>query len=387
MKDNLKLARALSIAQKEVKHILRDPFTLAFALGIPVILLTFFGYIIDFNYRNLIIAVEDRDNTSISRQLTETFSASGFFKLMTPTPGKRLANELDSERISGLIVIEPGFYKKIKKNEEAEIQLIVDGTDNTKSGVLLGYINDIQQIASKKLFNPALSEKLFRKGWVNAKTYNPVEIKTRFLFNPELNSRWFIIPGLTVVLIGLLSIFLTALTVAREWENGSMELLLSTPVKRSEIVIGKLAPYLVLTFLGVIFIYLISRIVFEIPFEGNHFLYGITCIIFITAALSQGLLISVITRQQQLAMQLSFVTGLLPSLLLSGFIFPIESMPKFFQYFTAILPQRWFITISRGIFLKGAGLFDLIKPLSILLLMDFLLITAAVKNFKRDLEP
>ncbi len=372
MKNDFSLRRIISIAKKEVRHILRDPFTMAFAVGTPVILLTFFGFIIDFNYRNLIITVEDRDHTSMSRQVAETFSSSGFFKAEAPVPGKRLAEQLDSEKSSGIAVIEPEFYKKIKKNEEAKIQIIVDGADNSKSGVLLGYIASLQELAARRLYGTRIR--------------SPIEVKTRFLFNPELNSRWFVIPGLTVVIIGLLSIFLTALTVAREWENGSMELLLSTPVKPAEIVFGKLAPYLALTFIGVTLVYIVSRAVFGIPFEGNHFLYAATCLIFITAALSQGLLISVLTRQQQIAMQLSFVTGLLPSLLLSGFIFPIESMPKFFRYFTAILPQRWFITIIRGIFLKGEGLAELAQPLAVLIIMDLLLVTAAVKKFKSDLE-
>ena len=372
MKNDFVPGRIISIAKKEVRHILRDPFTMAFAVGTPVILLTFFGFIIDFNYRNLVITVEDRDHTSMSRQVAETFSASGFFRVTAPAPGKQLVKELDSEKSSGIVIIEPDFNKKIKRNEEAKIQVIVDGADNSKSGVLLGYIASLQGIAARRMYG--------------AEPSPPIDVKTRFLFNPELNSRWFVIPGLTVVIIGLLSIFLTALTVAREWENGSMELLLSTPVKPAEIIFGKLAPYLALTFLGVTLVYIVSRTVFRIPFAGNIFLYAVTCLIFITAALSQGLLISVVTRQQQLAMQLSFVTGLLPSLLLSGFIFPIESMPKFFQYFTAVLPQRWFIMISRGIFLKGEGLADLAKPLCVLLVMDMLLITAAVKKFKSDLE-
>ncbi|HOX23094.1 MAG TPA: ABC transporter permease subunit, partial [Elusimicrobiales bacterium] len=206
-------------------------------------------------------------------------------------------------------------------------------------------------------------------------------------FNHELNSRWFIIPGLTVVICGLIGILLTALTVAREWENGSMEMLLSTPARPAAIIAGKLAPYLLLGFCGVVFVYGAARLVFGVPFCGSHALYALSCVLFLLAATAQGLFISIATRQQQLAMQFSIVSGLLPSLLLSGFVFPIESMPLFFRYFTFILPPRWFMEISRGIFLKGATLADLWPQLLMQAALCAILIKLALKKFKTDLEP
>jgi ABC-2 type transport system permease protein len=165
-----------------------------------------------------------------------------------------------------------------------------------------------------------------------------------------------------------------------------MELLLSTPVRPLEIITGKLAPYAALVLAGVFFVYLVSRVVFGVPFNGSHLLYLTACLLFIVAALSQGLLISVITRQQQVAMQFSMISGLLPSMLLSGFIFPVESMPRFFQYFTMILPPRWFMAAARGIALKGAGLEELALPFLALFLLSAGMLGLALIKFKTDLE-
>lgn len=372
MKTEIKLGRIYSIALKEVKHILRDPFTLVFAFGMPVLFLTFFGFIIDFNYKGLIMAYQDNDKSSASRNFAETFTSSGYFKFLPASLSGKVTDMLDSEKVAGVLIVEPGFGKKITNGENTDVQIIIDGADNSKSGVLMGYLTSIRGMSAAKLFKATVP--------------GAVDIKTRFLFNPELNSRWFVIPALMVVIAGLLAVFLTALTVAREWENGSMELLLSTPVKPVEIVLGKLLPYIILTLISLVFVYLISRLVFGIPFVGNHLLYLIAFTVFVTAALSQGLLISVITRQQQLAMQFSFISSLLPSFLLSGFIFPIASMPVFFQYFTGILSPRWFIEISRGVYLKGSGITDLIKPFGALIIISVLLVFMAVKKFKTDLE-
>ena len=210
---------------------------------------------------------------------------------------------------------------------------------------------------------------------------------TRYLFNPELNSRWFTVPGLSVVVLAILSIMLTAITVAREWEHGSMELLLSTPVSPLEIILGKLAPYLVMGLIAQVVIYLAARLLFGAPFAGSHLLLLLGTVLFLAANMALGLIISVTTRNQIAAIQFSQMLGQLPSLMLSGFIFPIESMPVFFQYFTMIFPARWFMVVMRGLFLRGAGFFDLLLPLSVLFVMDVVFITLAVKLFKKDVEP
>ena len=366
------LHRAYAVARKEVMHILRDPFTLALALGLPVMLVTFFGYAIDFEVRDIKVAVADRDNGPAARRLKEIFSASGYFSVLE-TPGNPVAL-LDSRRADAALFIEPGFSRDALGGRPARAQFVLDGSDNSKGAVMMGYLPGIQRAAASRLYGlePAPA---------------PLSIETRFLFNPELSSRWFMVPGLGAIIIGLLAILLTAMTVAREWENGSMELLLSTPVRPLEIIIGKLAPYGLLVLVGVFFVYLSARLVFGVPFLGSHLLFLLACLLFVTAALAQGLFISVAARQQQVAMQVAIITGLLPSMLLSGFIFPVESMPAFFQYFTMILPPRWFMEAARGIFLKGSGLAELAVPIAALAFLSLLLLALALKKFKTDLEP
>jgi ABC-2 type transport system permease protein len=214
----------------------------------------------------------------------------------------------------------------------------------------------------------------------------PFQLRTRFLFNPELNSRWFVVPGLTVVVMAILSILLTALTVAREWESGSMELLLSTPLTPLEIIVGKLAPYAVLCILAVTMVFLIARFAFGVPFVGNLGVFAAGCGLFLATYLAQGVLISVVTRNQQVAMQLSMLSGFLPSQLLSGFIFPVASMPLFFRYFTMIFPARWFMYVARDTFLKGSGFPDLAGPFLAMGAICFWMIRQGTRKFKRNLE-
>jgi ABC-2 type transport system permease protein len=344
------------------------------ATVLPVLLVLIFGLAIEFNVKDISLTVHDSDRTLSSRKLTEVFISSQYFKIK-PARGSMLdaISDLDSEQSKASLIIEPEFEHNLQAAGSTKAQFLLDGADNSTAGVILGYLGGIQQAASFKL--------------TGVKVKPPIELKTRFLYNPELSSPWFIVPGLAVVIIAILSILLTALTVAREWENGSMELLLSTPVQPLEIIIGKLIPYTIIGLAGVLLVVLVAIFGFGLPFAGNIFLFGLGSLIFLIACLGQGMLISVLIRTQQLSMQIAMVTGLLPSLLLSGFIFPHENMPLFFQRFTSILPSKWFMIISRGIFLKGATLTDLKIPFLGLIILCVILIVAATKKFKKDLEP
>jgi ABC-2 type transport system permease protein len=207
------------------------------------------------------------------------------------------------------------------------------------------------------------------------------------LFNPELNSKWFIVPGIFVIVVGLISSLLTALTVAREWENGSMELLLSTPVRPMEIILGKIAPYLALSLAGVALVYGMARMVFGVPFMGSHLLFFLATGLFLAAAMAQGLVISVVTRQQQIAFQLVMNTGLLPIQLLSGFIFPVESMALPFQFLTGVIPARWYMTVTRALFLRAPSLAMIAPSLAALAALAAAFVALAWRKFKTDLEP
>ena len=225
-------SRAMAVARKEIFHILRDPFTLTLALGLPVLMVVVYGLAIDFNIKHIPLAVSDSDHTQASRRLVETFVSSSYF-LARPAGSPAAAVEsVNAEHAKVCLIIPPRFEKDLLNGRSAVAQLLVDGADNSTVGPVAAYVGSIQGLASERIagFNPPA----------------PNDLRPRFLFNPELNSRWFVIPGLAVVIMGILSIVLTSLTVAREWENGSMELLLSTPVHPLEIIVGKLAPYAVL---------------------------------------------------------------------------------------------------------------------------------------------
>ncbi|MFL6652225.1 MAG: ABC transporter permease, partial [Sulfurifustaceae bacterium] len=328
---------------------------------------------IEFNVKNIPLAVYDADKTQTSRQLIETFGASGYFIIDSTASPVQAQRDLMGNHDRAALIIPGGYQKDLYAGRSADAQVLLDGSDNSTVGPILGYVGAIQTLASRRIGGADAAE--------------PINIKTRFLFNPELNSRWFVIPGLAVAVTAILLVLLTALTVAREWEDGSMELLLTTPAEPLEIIVGKLAPYAVLGLIAVAFVYVISRAVFGIPFVGSLWVYTAGAIVFLVTCLAQGLLISVVTRKQMIAMQIAIMSALIPSQLLSGFIFPIESMPKFFQYLTMILSARWFITIARESYLKGTTLVQMGGAFLALVLLCAVLIGLARRKFKKDLEP
>ena len=379
------LRRVLSIAAKEAKHIRRDPFTLAVSLVLPLVFVGFFGFVIDLDYKHLPILVQDNDQSSYSRRLIQEASSSQYFDVTPVNSAARAERLLLQNDTKALLIIEPDYGKRLVRAEEghpAKLQLLTDGSDNAQAAILGGYMQGLVQAAEADFLrqNPAAAPNDGAGG-------SGAALRTRFLFNPELNSRWFIVPALSTIIIGFLAILLTAMTVAKEWENGSMELLLSTPATPLQIVLGKLLPYFALTFFDVMLVFVLALLVFRIPFLGSFPLYAAACTLYITGALALGLLISVLTRQQQAAIQFGFAVGLLPSFIFSGFIFPIENMPLFFRCLTALFPQRWFLSISRSLFLSEAGLSALAGPFAAIALFAAAMILLAVKNFKTDVEP
>ncbi|HEX7926505.1 MAG TPA: ABC transporter permease, partial [bacterium] len=328
---------------------------------------------IDLDAKDIRLAVDDRDHSAASRAFVQVFQNTGKFIPQAIRAESNPVERIGAEQSSAVLIIEPQFERKLEDGQAAPVQIILDGADNTTTSSIVSYLDGIQTTANARLAPettpPALS------------------MVTRYLFNGELGTPEFIVPGLTVVIVAIISILLTALTVAREWENGSMEMLLSTPIRPIEIIIGKLAPYNILGLIAIAVIYIAARVVFGVPFRGSHLVFIAGCFLFLTAYLAQGLLISVTTRSQLVAMQAAMVSGLLPSTLLSGFIFPVESMPSFFQYLTAILPARWFMVICRSVFLKDSGLGELWLPFLALTCIMLVLTFAASKRFKKDVEP
>lgn len=365
------ITRVLSVAKKERYHILRDPYALTIAIVVPLFIVLVFGFVIDFDVKNIPISFQDQDQTAKSRDLLTKLENSGYFKIHQKLYSVDEAfKDIENGNSKAFVQIPPSLEKNILSKNYSQVQVLLDGADNSTAGVILGYLSKFTAFVNAEYFGVKQNYK----------------INEQFYYNPQLLSSWFVVPGLTAIILALISILLTALTVAKEWENGSMELLLSTPVKPIEIILGKMIPYLIIGVLALVLVLIVSFMVFEIPFNGSLITFIFTSIIFLISCLAQGILISILAKNQQLAMQISMITGLLPSLLLSGFIFPIENMPSFFQGLTSILPARWYILISRSIFLKGADITNVLVPTLALIVLSSVLVFIALKNFKPNLE-
>lgn len=368
---NEAIKRILSVAQKEKFHILRDPYALVIAIVVPLFIVLVFGFVIDFDVKDIPITYQDQNQSAQSRDFLQKLENSGYFTITKKLNSVEDAfKEIENGNSKAFVQIHPDFEKDIISKKPSQIQILLDGADNSTAGVILGYLSKITAYANLEYFGVKQS----------------FQVNEQFYYNPQLLSSWFVVPGLTAIILALISILLTALTVAKEWENGSMELLLSTPVKPIEIILGKMIPYLIIGIMALILVLTVSFIVFKIPFYGSLITFIITSIVFLVSCLAQGILISILARNQQLAMQISMITGLLPSLLLSGFIFPIENMPAFFQVLTSVIPARWYILISRSIFLKGADISNIVFPTLALVILSSVLVLLAFKNFKPNLE-
>lgn len=373
MENRFQISRAIAIARKEFAHILRDKFTIAMALGLPLIVVFIFGIAIEFNQKDIPTAILDQSKSFSSRELVRTMSSSNYFIIEPVRSFEEIYKVLESESVKAAIIIPPDFEKNALSGREAKVQVLVNAADNAAAGSILSYLGQIRVLANTKV--------------IGERNAIGVKIESRYLFNPELNSKWFTVPGLVVLIMAMIAILLTALTIAKEWEFGSMELLLSTPVQPLELILGKITPYAVLCLFATLLVFFTAIWGFKVPFNGNFFVYMLGCFLFLISYLAQGLMISVITRKQMLAMQFSMISGLLPSMLLSGFTFPIENMPKFFQYLTLLLPARWFMEISRESFLQGATFWQMKTSFGCLTAIMIFFVFVSLKKFKKDLEP
>jgi ABC-2 type transport system permease protein len=332
-----------------VLHIRRDPRTLYLALGMPVVLLALFGYGVRFDIDHLPVAVVDADRTAASRGLVSSFLASGELQNVSEIESAEEAErEFRAGRIAAALVVPRGFERRLARQETGSLQLLVDGSDSVVANQVLTKADGIVRVYSRELLPLALQA-----------TPPPLEVKTWTRFNPSGSSAVFMVPGLAAYLMAISSVLLTALTIAGEWERGSMEQLFASPVGRLEIVLGKLLPYLVLGIVEMLVVIAFGAGAFGVPFRGNPIALFSVGFFFLVGMLGQGLLISVIAKNQLIATQAGALSALLPSMLLSGMMFPIENMPKIFQWISNLIPARYFVHSLRGVLLKGNG-FDVL---------------------------
>ena len=375
------LRRTYAVARKELLHILRDPMSLGMAVALPVFLLFLFGYALTLDVDHVRLAVWDQSATPASRDFVARFQGSRYFTVAARAADYReIERGLDTGKILGALVIPRDFAGRVEAGRPVEVQLVLDGSDSNTAAIAGAYAEVVVQGYSREV----VLKTARRAG--RAPPPLPLELRPRVWFNTELESKNYIVPGLTAVVISVIAALLTSLTVAREWERGTMEQLISTPVKGPELVLGKLAPYLVIGMLDVLTAVLMGEFLFHIPLRGSVVLLFFCSGLFVSGALSMGILISVVTKNQMQANQLAMLTTFMPSFLLSGFIYAIRNAPGPVQALTLLVPARYFIAILRAIYLKGVGL-DVLAP-DVALLAGFcaLMMGLAASKFKKRLD-
>ncbi len=342
---NEHVQRTAAMALKEVMHILRDPQVLVFALGMPLGLVLLFGYAISFDVEHVKLAVVDQDHTATSRALVRRFTASDAFDEQVHSADPKVIEPAFRRGVARVALVIPhGYERELGRGEAADVQLVLDGSDNNSANVAMGYGRAIALAAAER-----------RLAEVTGSARPPITVATRTLFNPHMESSVFIVPGLIVVILAMIAVMLTALTIAREYERGSMEQLFATPVARSDIILGKLAPYFGLGLLQVLLVLTCGVVLFDVPINGSLVLVFAVASLFLLGMLAQGLVVSILTKSQTVASQIATIATVLPALLLSGFIFPVQNMPGVLRVIATVFPAKHFVDALRAILLRGNG--------------------------------
>jgi ABC-2 type transport system permease protein len=377
----VRLSRTWAIARKEFFHIYRDPRSLALVILMPALLMLLFGYAITLDVKKVSVAVLDHDQSQESLSFVHRFSASPYFNVRIFTRDEKEIKRLIDEGVVKMgLVLSWNFSKTIKAGKKATVQVLLDGTDSNTANIVLSYVQAIcRQYTQEKTI---LKLERMGRGRLNL----PLEGRMRIWFNEELESKNYFIPGLVAVIMSIIGVLLTGQVIVREWEKGTMELLISTPVRKDELIIGKLFPYFFLGFLDLSLAVLMGKWVFQVPLRGSIALLFLLSSIYILVALGLGLTISTVARTQLLANQMAMVIGFLPTFLLSGFTFAIANMPLWLQVITYGIAPRYYVTILKEIFLKGADFSFLWRETLVLVGMATLGLWVATKSFKKELR-
>jgi len=373
--------RIPAIARKELLHVVRDWRTLVIAFVLPVVLILLFGYGITFDIRNLKLAVVDEDRTEAARDLIERFTASEYFDLVAVRENPAdLFGLLDVGEAQIGMVVPRDYARGLERGEPEAVQFLVDGSESNTATIAGNYVDTIVGTLNLRLVGDRMRVRGLPSGGIP-----PVDPDVRVWFNPELDSTNTIVPGLIATIMVIIAALLTSLTVVREREFGSLEGLIATPARKHEILLGKMLPYLGITLIDCLLLALVGAWVFGVPFEGSIVLFAGTALVFAVAGLSIGLLASVVAGNQLLRNQIVVLTTLLPSMLLSGFMFPIRSMPAWVQAITYAVPARYFVTLCRSILLKAAPPADLLKPTLFLIAFGAALLVLSIRRFHKKL--
>lgn len=364
--------RYLALVRKESLHIRRDPRSLAMAFLMPVLLLVLFGYAITLDVNNLDLAVYDQDRSAASRDYVRAFPASNYFTVVT---NAATYAEAEAAVVSGrahlALVIPTDFSERLDQRRTAAVQVLVDGSDANTATIASDYAEGVTEGFAADF-----------RGQVEL----AVENRLRVWYNPELKSRWFIIPGLIAVIMTVITALLTSLTVAREWESGTMEQLIATPIRPLELMLGKMTPYFLIGVFDVLLSIAMAVWVFGVPLRGSlAFLLG-SGALFMLGGLGLGILISTAARSQLVASQVAMVATFIPAFLLSGFLYSIDNMPRFLQVITHAVQARYYVTILKAVFLKASPPALLVNELVFLTLFALAVLAVALRKFKKRLD-
>lgn len=368
------MKRFWGFVRKEVFHIFRDKETLLILFGMPIAQMLIFGFVIGNEIRDVKIAILDQSNDRTTQQITDKILSSGYFLLDDYLNNQDEIEEIFQRgKVKEVVVFEPKFERNLVRTGKANIQIIADASDANLANLISTYTNGIVQ------------------DYVNQQNIliaKPMQIvpEVRMIYNEQLKGSFMFVPGIMALILMLISAMMTSISIAREKEMGTMEILLVSPLKPVQIITGKVVAYIVLAFINAITILLLGNFVFGVPIQGSVILLLFECILYIILALSLGILISSITDNQQVAMMISAFALMLPVILLSGFIFPIENMPKVLQWICQVMPAKWFIIIIKNIMLKGMGIAHIWKETLVLIGMTILFLTISLKKFKIRLD-
>ncbi len=362
----MKLRRLLAFSRKETLEIVRDPVTLGIALFMPLLMLFLFGYALSFDVENAPLAVVDHDKSAESRALADQFLNSGYFRLALAPDDEHVAEHaLIDGRARAVLTIPAQFSRRLHRGETSPVELVVDGTYASTAAIIGAYGRAIIYA--------------FPEGGLRM----PVQPEVRVWYNPQLRSRDFIVPGLFAVILMAFPPLLTALAVAREKELGTIAQLYASPLTRSEIIVGKLLPYAVIAFFQLLLVLAGGFLWFQTPMHGSLVLLIAVGLVYVLCTVSIGLLVSTFVRTQLAAMLVALIVTLMPSFLFSGFIYPVFTMPEFFQFYSAKIPTLYFIDVSRGIVMRGSGLAEVWRNAAILAGYTVVVLVVAVWRFRK----
>ncbi|MBC8319860.1 MAG: ABC transporter permease [Bacteroidetes bacterium] len=361
--------------KKEFFHIFRDYRSMVILFGMPLVMVLLFGFAITNDITNARIAILDNSKDIVTHQITQKLISSGYFLLEKNITSQNDIEEAFTQgKIKAVMVFEPDFARKLKTEAQAGVQIILDASEPNTASIINAYASGIINTYSLVLMK-GLSDLPVK-----------INVESNMYYNPEVKSVYMFVPGIITVLLMLVSAMMTSISITREKEMGTMEALLVSPLKPYQIIIGKVMPYVVLSFINLIIILLLARFVFHMPVQGSLILLLSESLLFIIMSLALGILISTASKTQQQAMLLSMFALMLPTILLSGFIFPIKNMPLILQYISHIMPSKWFIIIVKNIMLKGTGIGYFWKETLIISGMTLFFIGMSIKKFKIRLE-